>query len=143
MAIFKGAGVAIVTPMKENLEVNYDKLDEILEEQIAGKTDSIIICGTTGESATMSEQEHLDVIKFAIERVNHRIPVIAGTGSNCTATAVQLSKEAAEAGAEGILLVTPYYNKATQKVSSYFPFFPHDTSQQKGWQVHPPHQPFS
>ena len=114
MAIFKGAGVAIVTPMKENLEVNYDKLDEILEEQIAEQTDSIIICGTTGESATMSEQEHLDVIKFAIERVNHRIPVIAGTGSNCTATAVQLSKEAAEAGADGILLVTPYYNKATQ-----------------------------
>lgn len=114
MAIFKGAGVAIVTPMKENLEVNYDKLDEILEEQIAEKTDSIIICGTTGESATMSEQEHLDVIKFAIERVNHRIPVIAGTGSNCTSTAVQLSKEAAEAGADGILLVTPYYNKATQ-----------------------------
>ena len=114
MAIFKGAGVAIVTPMKENLEVNYDKLDEILEEQIAGKTDSIIICGTTGESATMSEQEHMDVIRFAIERVNHRIPVIAGTGSNSTATAVQLSKEAAEAGADGLLLVTPYYNKATQ-----------------------------
>lgn len=115
MAIFKGAGVAIVTPMKDNLEVNYDKLDEILEEQIAEKTDSIIICGTTGESATMSEQEHLEVIKFAIERVNHRIPVIAGTGSNCTSTAVQLSKEAAQAGADGILLVTPYYNKATQK----------------------------
>lgn len=114
MAIFKGAGVAIITPMKENLEVNYDKLDEILEEQIAGETDSIIICGTTGESATLSEQEHMDVIKFAIERVNHRIPVIAGTGSNSTATAVQLSKEAAEAGAEGLLLVTPYYNKATQ-----------------------------
>ena len=114
MAIFKGAGVALVTPMKENLEVDYDKLDEILEEQIAKKTDAIIICGTTGESATMSEQEHVDVIKFAIERVNHRIPVIAGTGSNCTATAVQLSKEAAEAGAEGLLLVTPYYNKATQ-----------------------------
>ncbi len=114
MAIFKGAGVAIITPMKENLEVNYDKLDEILEEQITGKTDSIIICGTTGESATLSEQEHMDVIKFAIERVNHRIPVIAGTGSNSTATAVQLSKEAAEAGAEGLLLVTPYYNKATQ-----------------------------
>ena len=75
MAIFKGAGVAIITPMKENLEVNYDKLDEILEEQIAGETDSIIICGTTGESATLSEQEHMDVIKFAIERVNHRIPV--------------------------------------------------------------------
>ena len=114
MAIFKGAGVAIITPMKENLEVNYDKLDEILEEQIAGETDSIIICGTTGESATLSEQEHMDVIKFAIERVNHRIPVIAGTGSNSTATAVQLSKEAAAAGAEGLLLVTPYYNKATQ-----------------------------
>ena len=114
MAIFKGAGVAIITPIKENLEVNYDKLDEILEEQIAGKTDSIIICGTTGESATLTEQEHMDVIKFTIERVNHRIPVIAGTGSNSTATAVQLSKEAAAAGAEGLLLVTPYYNKATQ-----------------------------
>ncbi len=114
MAIFKGAGVALITPMKDNYEVNYDKLDEILEEQIAKQTDSIIICGTTGESATMTEQEHLDVIKFAIERVNHRIPVIAGTGSNCTATAVQLSKEAAEAGAEGLLVVTPYYNKATQ-----------------------------
>lgn len=114
MAIFKGAGVAIITPMKDNLEVNYEKLDEILEEQIGGLTDSIIICGTTGESATMSEQEHMDVIRFAIERVNHRVPVIAGTGSNCTATAVQMSKEAAEAGAEGILLVTPYYNKATQ-----------------------------
>ena len=114
MAIFKGAGVAIITPMKDNLEVNYDKLDEILEEQISGQTDSIIICGTTGESATMSEEEHMDVIRFTIERVNHRIPVIAGTGSNSTATAMQMSKEAAEAGAEGILLVTPYYNKATQ-----------------------------
>lgn len=114
MAIFKGAGVALVTPMKENLEVDYDKLDEILEEQIAGKTDAIIICGTTGESATMTEKEHVDVIKFAIERVNHRIPVIAGTGSNCTRTAIELSVEAAEAGADGLLLVTPYYNKATQ-----------------------------
>lgn len=114
MAIFKGAGVAIITPMKENLEVNYEKLDEILEEQIAGGTDAVIICGTTGESATLTEQEHMDVIRFAIERVNHRIPVIAGTGSNSTATAVQLSKEAAQAGAEGLLLVTPYYNKATQ-----------------------------
>lgn len=114
VAIFKGAGVAIITPMKDNLEVNYEKLDEILEEQISGQTDSIIICGTTGESATMSEEEHMKVIRFAVERVNHRIPVIAGTGSNCTATAVQMSKEAAEAGVEGILLVTPYYNKATQ-----------------------------
>jgi len=114
VAIFKGAGVALVTPMKENLEVNYDKLDEILEEQIAGKTDAIIICGTTGESATMTEEEHVEVIKFAIERVNHRIPVVAGTGSNCTRTAIELSVEAAKAGADGLLLVTPYYNKATQ-----------------------------
>ena len=88
MSIFTGAGVALVTPMKENLEVNYDKLDEILEWQIAEGTDAIIICGTTGESATLSEEEHANVIRFAIERVNHRIPVIAGTGSNCTATAV-------------------------------------------------------
>ena len=114
MSIFTGAGVALVTPMKENLGVNYDKLDEILEWQIAEGTDAIIICGTTGESATLSEEEHANVIRFAIERVNHRIPVIAGTGSNCTATAVQLSKEASEAGAEGVLVVTPYYNKATQ-----------------------------
>lgn len=115
MAIFKGAGVAIVTPMKENLEVNYDKLDELLEEQIAGGTDSIIICGTTGESATLSEAEHAEVIRFAIERVNHRIPVIAGTGSNSTQTAIELSKDAEKDGADGLLLVTPYYNKATQK----------------------------
>lgn len=114
MAIFKGAGVAIVTPMKENLEINYDKLDEIIEEQIAGGTDAIIICGTTGESATMTEAEHSETIRFAIERVRHRIPVIAGTGSNCTRTAIALSKEAEKDGADGILLVTPYYNKATQ-----------------------------
>ena len=114
MEIFKGAGVAIVTPMKDNYEVNYEKLDEILEEQIAGKTDCIVICGTTGESATLSEEEHMEAIRFTIDRVNHRIPVIAGTGSNCTATAIQMSKEADEAGADGILLVTPYYNKGTQ-----------------------------
>lgn len=121
MAIFQGAGVALITPMKDNGEINYEKLEELLEEQIAGGTDSIIICGTTGESATMSEQEHIDVIRFAINKVNHRIPVIAGTGSNCTATAVQLSKEAEAAGADGLLVVTPYYNKATQKglVSHY------------------------
>ena len=100
--------------MKSDLEVNYDKLAELLEEQIAGKTDAIIICGTTGESATMSEEEHSKVIRFAIERVNHRIPVIAGTGSNSTRTAIQLSQEAAKDGADGLLLVTPYYNKATQ-----------------------------
>lgn len=114
MAIFKGAGVAIVTPMKENLEINYEKLDEILEEQIAGGTDAIIICGTTGESATMTEAEHSEAIRFTVERVRHRIPVIAGTGSNCTRTAVELSREAQKDGADGLLLVTPYYNKATQ-----------------------------
>ena len=99
MAIFEGAGVALVTPMNENLEVNYDKLEELLEEQIPGGTDAIVICGTTGESATLTEEEHMRTIKFAIDKVNHRIPVVAGTGSNSTATATQMSKEAAEAGA--------------------------------------------
>ena len=115
MAIFKGAGVAIVTPMYEDGSVNYDKLAEILEEQIAGGTDAIVICGTTGESATMSEAEHSKVIKFAIDKVAKRIPVIAGTGSNCTQTAIDLSKQAEADGADALLLVTPYYNKATQK----------------------------
>ena len=115
MAIFKGAGVAIVTPMYEDGSVNYDKLAELLEEQIAGGTDAIIICGTTGESATMSEAEHSKVIKFAIDKVAKRIPVIAGTGSNCTQTAIDLSKQAEADGADALLLVTPYYNKATQK----------------------------
>ena len=114
MAIFKGAGVAIVTPMKENLEVNYDKLEEIINEQIAGGTDAIIITGTTGESATLTEAEHVDVIRACIEFTKHRIPVVAGTGSNCTKTAIELSKEAEKAGADGLLIVTPYYNKATQ-----------------------------
>ena len=114
MAIFKGAGVAIVTPMFEDGSVNYDKLKEILEEQIASETDAIIICGTTGESATMSEKEHSEVIKFAVDTVAKRIPVIAGTGSNCTQTAIELSKQDEEDGADALLLVTPYYNKATQ-----------------------------
>ena len=114
MAIFKGAGVAIVTPMFEDGSVNYDKLKEILEEQIAQETDAIIICGTTGESATMSEKEHSEVIKFAVDTVAKRIPVIAGTGSNCTQTAVELSRQAEADGADALLLVTPYYNKATQ-----------------------------
>ncbi len=115
MAIFKGAGVAIVTPMKENLEVNYDKLEELVEEQIKGGTDAIIITGTTGESSTMTEEEHLDVIRACVNYTKHRIPVIAGTGSNCTKTAVYLSQEAEKAGADGLLIVTPYYNKATQQ----------------------------
>lgn len=114
MAIFEGAGVAIVTPFKENGEVNYEKLDELLEEQIANHTDCIVVTGTTGESATMTEEEHVDVIRFTCERVKGRIPVVAGTGSNCTHTAMVLSKEAEEAGADGVLLVSPYYNKATQ-----------------------------
>ena len=115
MAIFKGAGVAIVTPMKENLEVNYDKLEELVEEQIKGGTDAIIITGTTGESSMMTEEEHLDVIRACVNYTKHRIPVIAGTGSNCTKTAVYLSQEAEKAGADGLLIVTPYYNKATQQ----------------------------
>lgn len=115
MSVFRGAGVAIVTPMNEDGSVNYEKLGELLEEQIAGHTDAVIICGTTGESSTLSHEEHLDVIRYAINKVNKRIPVIAGTGSNCTETAVYLSKEAEKAGADGLLLVSPYYNKATQK----------------------------
>ena len=115
MSIFTGAGVAIVTPMKPNGEVNFEKLGEILEEQIAGKTDAIIICGTTGESSTMTHEEHLETIRYTVEKVNKRIPVIAGTGSNCTETAIYLSKEAEKMGADGLLLVSPYYNKSTQK----------------------------
>ncbi len=115
MSIFTGAGVAIVTPMTGTGAVNYAKLEELLEFQIANKTDSIIICGTTGEASTLSHKEHLEVIRFTIEKVNKRIPVIAGTGSNCTDTAVYLSQEAEKYGADGLLLVTPYYNKATQK----------------------------
>lgn len=115
MSIFTGAGVAIVTPMKENGDVNFEKLGEILEEQIAEGTDAIVICGTTGESATLSHEEHLAAIKYTIEKVNKRIPVIAGTGSNCTETAIYMSKEAESYGADALLLVSPYYNKATQK----------------------------
>ena len=114
MAIFRGAGVAIVTPMKENLDVDYDRLEANINYQIANGTDAIIIAGTTGEGSTLTIKEHLDVIKAAIEFTKHRIPVIAGTGSNCTRTAVKLSVEAASYGADAILVVTPYYNKATQ-----------------------------
>lgn len=114
MAIFEGAGVALVTPFMANGDVNYPKLTEIIEEQIAGGTDAIIICGTTGESSTMDHKEHLDVIRYTCDVVNKRIPVVAGTGSNSTAEAIYLSQEAEKAGAGGLLLVTPYYNKATQ-----------------------------
>lgn len=115
MSIFKGAGVAIITPMNEDETVNYDKLREMIDYQIDNGTDCIVICGTTGESATLSEEEHIETIRAAVSFVNGRIPVVAGAGSNSTATAVYLSKEAQKAGADGLLLVTPYYNKATQK----------------------------
>ncbi len=114
MSIFTGAGVAIVTPMDQDGSVNFDKLGELIEQQIAGKTDAIIICGTTGESSTLTHEEHLECIKYAVEKTAKRIPVIAGTGSNCTDTAIYLSTEAEKYGADGVLLVTPYYNKATQ-----------------------------
>ena len=115
MAIFTGAGVAIVTPMKDNEEVNYDKLEEIIEEQIAGGTDAIVIVGTTGEGSTLTMEEHSKCIKAAVEFTKNRIPVVAGTGSNCTKTAIQLTQEAESFGADAALIVTPYYNKATQE----------------------------
>ncbi len=115
MAIFEGAGVAIVTPFQEDGSVNYEKFAELIEFQIQNGTDAIIVCGTTGESSTLTHEEHLEVIRFCTETVKGRIPVIAGTGSNCTETAVYLSTEAEKFGVDGLLLVTPYYNKATQK----------------------------
>ncbi len=114
MAVFTGAGVAIVTPFYDNGEVNYDRFAELIEFQITHKTDAIIVCGTTGEASTLSHEEHLEVIRYCVEKVNGRIPVIAGTGSNSTETAIYLSTEAEKYGVDGLLLVTPYYNKATQ-----------------------------
>lgn len=114
MAIFKGAGVAIVTPFHEDGSIHYEKFAQLVEEQIAGGTDAIIVCGTTGESSTLTHEEHLDLIRFCVETVKGRIPVVAGTGSNCTETAIYLSQEAEKYGADALLLVTPYYNKATQ-----------------------------
>ncbi len=113
--IFKGAAVALVTPMKADGSVNYEKLDELIEFQISGKTDAIVACGTTGEASTLSHEEHLNVIRHTVKKVAGRVPVIAGTGSNSTETAIYLSVEAEKAGADALLLVTPYYNKATQK----------------------------
>lgn len=112
--IFTGSGVAIVTPMNQDGSVNFKKLGELIDFQIEGGTDCIVICGTTGESATLDHEEHVSVITFAVEHTNHRIPVIAGAGSNDTAFAVELCKQAKEAGADGILSVTPYYNKTSQ-----------------------------
>lgn len=112
--IFKGAAVALVTPMKADGSVNYEKLDELIEFQISGKTDAIVACGTTGEASTLSHEEHLNVIRHTVKKVAGRVPVIAGTGSNSTETAIYLSVEAEKAGADALLLVTPYYNKATQ-----------------------------
>ena len=112
--IFTGAGVAIITPFTKEGKVNYPALKTILEYQIAHGTDAIVICGTTGESATLSHEEHTEAIRFTMETVAHRIPVIAGTGSNDTAYALHLSNEAEKIGVDGLLMVTPYYNKASQ-----------------------------
>ena len=114
MSIFKGSGVAVVTPMTDRGEVDYEQFAKLLEFQIAEGTDAIIVCGTTGESSTLTLEEHAEVIRYCVKTVGGRIPVVAGTGSNCTQTAIQLSREAQEAGADGLLLVSPYYNKATQ-----------------------------
>ena len=112
--IFTGAAVALVTPFHADGSVNYEKLAWLIDDQIAHGTDALVIAGTTGESSTLSEAEHSDVIRFAVKHTAKRVPVIAGTGSNATHTAVMLSKEAEEAGADALLLVTPYYNKTTQ-----------------------------
>ena len=114
MSIFTGSGTAIITPMNADGSVNYESFKNLIEFQIANETDAIIVCGTTGEASTLTHEEHLDVIKYCVEVVNKRIPVIAGTGSNCTETAIYLSTEAEKAGADGLLVVSPYYNKATQ-----------------------------
>ena len=113
--IFTGAGVALVTPMNADGSVNYDLFAAVLDDQIAKGTDALIIAGTTGESSTLSEAEHIEVIEFAVKHVNHRVPVIAGTGSNSTETAVMLSQHAESCGADALLLVTPYYNKTSQE----------------------------
>ncbi|MFQ9115992.1 4-hydroxy-tetrahydrodipicolinate synthase [Eubacterium sp.] len=115
MSIFTGAGVAIITPFNEDGTVNYDAFGEIIEAQIKGGSDAIIVCGTTGESSTMNDEEHIAVIKYCVDKVAKRVPVIAGSGSNCTREAVNISREAERVGADGLLCVTPYYNKCTQE----------------------------
>jgi 4-hydroxy-tetrahydrodipicolinate synthase len=114
MSLFKGSGVAIVTPFKEDESINFEKLGELIDWQIEESTDALIICGTTGEAATMDDNEHKEAIRFAVEKVAGRIPVIAGTGSNNTAHAIEMSQFAESVGVDGLLVVTPYYNKGTQ-----------------------------
>lgn len=114
MSVFTGAGVAIVTPMNADGSVNYESFRNLIEFQIENGTDAIVVCGTTGEASTLTHEEHLDVIKYCVEVVAGRVPVVAGTGSNCTETAIYLSQEAEKYGVDGLLLVSPYYNKATQ-----------------------------
>lgn len=114
MAIFEGVGTALITPFHENGDVNFEKLEWLINKQIEDGVDALIICGTTGESSTLTEDEHMEVIRKAVKMIDKRVPMIAGTGSNCTKTAIRFSKEAEEAGADGLLVVSPYYNKATQ-----------------------------
>ena len=114
MSLFKGAGVALITPFNKDKSVNYDELGRIIDRQIEGKTDALIVCGTTGEPATMTEEEKLSVIEFAVKRTAGRIPVIAGTGANSTAAVIDFSKKVQKLGVDGFLIVTPFYNKATQ-----------------------------
>lgn len=115
MSIFAGAGVALVTPFKEDLSVDYDQLEKFIDFQIDNGTDSIVICGTSGEASTMSHDEQIEVVSACVSHVNGRVPVIAGAGANCTDEALNLAKRSEKAGADGLLVVTPYYNKATQK----------------------------
>ena len=115
MTLFKGAGVALITPFNDDDTVNYDMLGILIDRQIEGHTDAIVVCGTTGENATMSEEEKLSVIDFTVKRVNHRIPVIAGSGANSTKLVIDLSEKIAKLGVDGLLIVTPFYNKATQE----------------------------
>ena len=115
MSIFTGAGVALVTPFKEDLSVDYDQLEKFIDFQIDNGTDSIIICGTSGEASTMSHDEQIEVVSACVSHVNGRVPVIAGAGANCTDEALNLAKRSEKAGADALLVVTPYYNKATQK----------------------------
>lgn len=115
MSIFTGAGVALVTPFKEDLSVDYDQLEKFIDFQIDNGTDSIVICGTSGEASTLSHDEQIEVVSACVSHVNGRVPVIAGAGANCTDEALNLAKRSEKAGADGLLVVTPYYNKATQK----------------------------